>query len=459
MTPSSTFVRRVLRRALASALSLSFLVPAVASAATLPAGFTEAIFASGLSNPTAMQFAPDGRLFVCQQGGALRVVKDGVLLPAPFVSLTVDQNGERGLLGVAFHPNFTTTDPYVYVYYTVPGGPGVTVHNRVSRFTANGDVALAGSEVPIIELDDLSGATNHNGGAIDFGPDGKLYIAVGDNANSAFAQSMSTRHGKMLRYDADGTIPADNPFYATASGENRAIWALGLRNPFTFALSAAQSVPVLMINDVGQGGWEEVNPGAAGANYGWPATEGDFDPATYPAFTRPRHAYANDSSTCAITGGAFYSPANPTFPAYYQNAYFFADFCGGWIRYLDPTLVQTFPLMPAVARTFATGISGPVDLKVGSDGALYYLARGHGRIYRVTYTGQEPGPSPLGPAGVGPESQGGAAAPGRGVTGGTASSAASQAPAAATTTAAPTATRARATTATRTPTPRRRSRQ
>lgn len=356
-------------------------------AATLPPGFTEIVYGTGLNSPTAMQFAPDGRLFVAQQGGALRVIQNGVLLPTPFVTIAVDANGERGLLGVAFDPGFASNQ-YIYVYYTVPAGPGVVVHNRVSRFTANGNVAAPGSELPIIELDSLSGATNHNGGAIDFGPDGRLYIAVGDNATASNAQTLANRHGKMLRYNADGSIPLDNPFYGTATGENRSIWALGLRNPFTFAQNAGGS-PAMMINDVGQGAWEEVNPGAPGANYAWPSTEGDFSlPTPNPNnFTRPRYAYANDSSTCAITGGAFYAPAAANFPAQYQGMYFFADFCGGWIRYIDPTNQQPYPLNPAAYSVFATGISSPVDLKVGSDGALYYLARGQGRVYRVTYTG------------------------------------------------------------------------
>ena len=204
---------------------------ATAGAASLPTGFAETQLVSGLSSPTAMAFAPDGRLFVCEQGGRLRVVKNGALLPTPFVTLTVDSAGERGLLGVAFDPDFATNH-YVYVYYTATSP---AVHNRVSRFTANGDVAAAGSEVVLLELDNLSGATNHNGGAIHFGPDGKLYVAVGENANGANAQTLANLLGKMLRINADGTIPTDNPFYATASGRNRAIWALGLRNPFTFA--------------------------------------------------------------------------------------------------------------------------------------------------------------------------------------------------------------------------------
>ena len=161
---------------------------------------------------------------------------------------------------------------FVYVYYTATSPP---VHNRISRFTANGDVAVAGSETVILELDNLSSATNHNGGALAFGPDGKLYAAVGENANGANAQSLTNLLGKMLRINKDGTIPTDNPFYTTATGRNRAIWALGLRNPFTFAFNPAGTE--LFINDVGQNTWEEINDGVAGANYGWPDYRGPDD--------------------------------------------------------------------------------------------------------------------------------------------------------------------------------------
>lgn len=386
------------RRASARASSLLCAAMAVLvagtplAAATLPAGFTEISYASGLSGPTAMQFAPDGRLFIAQQGGVMRVVKNGVLQPSPFVTLTVDSNGERGMLGVAFDPNFAVNH-YVYIYYTVPGGNGVTVHNRVSRFTESNDVATPGSEVVIVDLDNLSSATNHNGGAINFGPDGKLYIAIGDNAYGPNAQSLSTRHGKMLRLNADGTIPTDNPFYGTATGANRAIWALGLRNPFTFALNPG-GVPAMMINDVGQSAWEEGNIGRAGANYGWPTTEGDF--SGNPTFDRPQFAYPHSGGTttgCAITGGAFYAPAVANFPASYQGLYFFADVCSNWIKYVDPTAVFPDRNAPTLT-TFATGVSGTVDLKVGPDGALYYLSRGSNAVFRVTYGSSTPPTAP-----------------------------------------------------------------
>src|SRR5437762_4954172 len=198
---------------------LLFLTAGVARAALLPPGFSESVVAGDIPSPTAMDFAPDGRLFVCQQNGQLRVIKNDVLLATPFLSVTVDPGGERGLLGVAFDPGFANNQ-WVYICYTVPGPPA---HNRVSRFTASGDVAVPGSETVILELNDLSAASNHNGGAIHFGLDGKLYVAVGENANSANAQTLANLLGKVLRINADGTIPGDNPFYNIATGVNRAI--------------------------------------------------------------------------------------------------------------------------------------------------------------------------------------------------------------------------------------------
>ena len=342
-----------------------------AYAATVPSGFTDSLVAGGLSTPTAMALAPDGRIFVCEQGGRLRVIKDGVLLPTPFLTVTVDANGERGLLGVAFDPNFLSNQ-LVYIYYTATTP---TIHNRISRFTANGDVALAGSEVTVMDLNNLTTATNHNGGALHFGPDGNLYVAVGDNANSTNAQSLSTRHGKMLRITSSGGIPADNPFFNQATGDNRAIWALGVRNPFTFSFQ--EGIGRMFINDVGENTWEEINDGIAGSNYGWPTCEGFCNPPN-PSFRDPIFAYANDPQTCAITGGAFYNPQVPQFPSNYIGRYFFADFCGGWIRTLDPSNGNA-------VSDFATGISFPVDLKVSPDGYLYYLARGSGSVNRIGF--------------------------------------------------------------------------
>jgi glucose/arabinose dehydrogenase len=366
------FLRSPALRLLPLLLILVTLPSLPLTAATLPSGFTENVVASGLSNPTAMAFAPDGRLFVTQQGGQLRVIKNGALLPTPFLTVTVSSVGERGLLGVAFDPDFATNQ-WVYVYYTATTP---AIHNRVSRFTASGDTAVAGSETIILELNNLSSATNHNGGAMHFGPDGKLYIAVGENANSANSQTLGNLLGKILRINKDGSIPTDNPFFSTATGVNRAIWALGLRNPFTFSFQPGTGR--MFINDVGQNTWEEVNDGIAGSNYGWPTTEG---PTSDTRFRSPLHWYGHGTGStvgCAITGGAFYNPAAQQFPADYVGDYFFADYCSNWIRRYDP--------VSNTATGFATNASAPVDLIVADDGSLYYLARGAGSVFRVRST-------------------------------------------------------------------------
>jgi glucose/arabinose dehydrogenase len=348
-------------------------------AATLPAGFSEAQFGSNVgTSPTAMAFAPDGRLFVCLQGGQLRVIKNGTLLATPFVSLSVNSVGERGLLGVAFDPNFSLNQ-FVYLYYTTSTSP---IHNRISRFTANGDVALAGSETVLMDLENLS-ATNHNGGALHFGPDGKLYAGVGENAVPANAQTLSNRLGKILRINSDGTIPTDNPFFGTATGANRAIWALGLRNPYTFGFQPGTGR--MFINDVGQNAWEEINDGIAGSNYGWSTCEGAcLTPNAN--FRDPLFQYGHGTGSttgCAIVGAAFYNPPVNQFPASYIGKYFFADLCSGWIRVFDPAA--------GTASGFATGIGTPVDLQVGPDGCLYYLAQDNGgQVFRISATAGQP---------------------------------------------------------------------
>jgi glucose/arabinose dehydrogenase len=348
-------------------LLCALLLAASAHAATLPAGFSETTVASGLSSPTAMAIAPDGRIFVCEQGGALRVVKNGALLATPFVNVTTTASGERGLLGVAIDPDFLV-NRHVYVYYTATTP---AIHNRISRFTASGDTAVAGSELILLELENLS-ATNHNGGALHFGRDGKLYASVGENAVPSNSQTLANKLGKILRINKDGTIPSDNPFFNSTTGTNRSIWALGLRNPFTMAFQPGTGR--LFVNDVGGAEYEEINEGRAGANYGWPTTEG---PTTHPSFRGPIHHYANQNAPeCAIAGGVFYAPEVRQFPAAYVESYFFQDLCGGWIRTLDQQFSPT---------GFATALSSPVDLLVAHDGSLLYLQRGSGLLRRITW--------------------------------------------------------------------------
>ena len=353
---------------------------------TFPANFSQVAVATGLSDPTIMAFTPDGRIWVAQQNGALRIIKNGNLLPNPFVELLVDPSGERGLIGIAIDPNFQSNQ-YIYLYYTVPAIGGTAAHNRVSRFTAVGDVALLGSETVLLDLDPLSGATNHNGGAMAFGPDGKLYIGVGENATAANAQTLSNHLGKVLRINADGSIPADNPF-ANGTGPQRRIWAYGLRNPYTITFQPGTGR--LFVNDVGQNTYEEINDATVGGrNFGWPIAEG---PSSNTALTNPVFSYphgSGDGSGCAITGGAFYNPTTATYPANLVGKYFYQDLCNNWINYIDVSGSS------AVRSSFATGLpSGGLGLSLGVDGNLYYLSRGNsanaGTLYKITFTGETP---------------------------------------------------------------------
>jgi glucose/arabinose dehydrogenase len=359
---------------LLAALCLLVITGAAAATPQPPANFIQTTVASGLSVPTAMAWDADGRLFVAEQTGNLRVIKNGALLATPFVHLNVDSTGERGLLGVTLDLDFANNH-YLYLYYTVPGSPP---HNRVSRFTALGNVAAPASEQILLDLNSLS-ATNHNGGAIHFGPDGKLYVAAGDNAHGSYSQTLSGGNllGKILRMNSDGTIPTDNPFYLTQSGTSRLIWAYGLRNPYTFAFQTGTAR--MFINDVGQLTWEEINDGIAGSNYGWPDDEGPASPPNA-AYTDPVFYYGHGSSGtlgCAITGGAFYNPPVAYFPSEYVGRYFFSDYCSGWIRQLDPANGNA-------VTGFATGVGSPVDLNVAPDGSLYYLSHG-GNVGRLSY--------------------------------------------------------------------------
>jgi glucose/arabinose dehydrogenase len=371
-------IRRRTAVVFAALLTATLLPLDPVAAATVPSGFSDALVASGLTWPTALAVANDGRVFATEQSGALKVIKNGALLPTPFVKLTVKGQGgaanEAGLLGITLDPNFAS-NKFLYVYYTVPTSGNIQDHNRVSRFTANGDVAVPGSEKILLEVPGPS-AGAHNSGAIHFGADGKLYIAVGDHSVGSNGQSMSTIKGKILRINPDGTIPSDNPFFTTATGQNRAIWALGLRNPFRFGVQPGTGK--ILINDVGNGQWEEINLGVAGANYGWNLTEG---PTSDPRFRSPLFAYphqgAGITTGCAIVGGAFYNPTTVQFPSSYVGKYFFADYCDGWMRVLDPAT--------GTASDFATGVVQPVDLQVGNDGALYYLDRFAGSVRRITF--------------------------------------------------------------------------
>jgi glucose/arabinose dehydrogenase len=351
-----------------------------ASATVLPIGFVETRVAQDFTGPTAVAIAPDGRIFVAEQSGRVRLIKNGVLLDTPFLQVPADAVWERGLLGITLDPDFAFNH-FVYVYYP-PVGLGAY---RLSRFTADGDVALP-VETILAELPPYGFSPFHFGGGLHFAPDGTLYLSVGDHTRSDQSPLLTSVFGKMLRLNADGSIPTDNPFYGSTSGLARSIWARGLRNPFSFDIHPRTGR--MFINDVGNAAWDEINEGSPGADYGWPTTEGPTDD---PAFVGPTYTYSHfgiyPDQGCAVTGAAFYAPDVPVFPAAYLDGFFFGDFCGRYVRYLDAAT--------DVPVNFAFDLRGDLtDLDVGPDGSLYYLARSsdgdrqddNGEVYRISYT-------------------------------------------------------------------------
>jgi glucose/arabinose dehydrogenase len=347
-----------------------------------PAGITRTLnWASGLKYPTAFTELPDGRILVAQQRGDVRVViSDGTLLEPPLLSLAPDYAGDRGLLGVVAHPQFSSNG-VIYVYYTVPasqGGP----HNRISRFTVSGNTASG--EVVLADLPTLSSAIR-NGGALHFGTDGKLYVGVGDNSVGENAPNLNTPLGKLLRFNDDGSIPGDNPFCTTQGNLACAVWAYGLRNPFTFAVQPGTGR--IHINDVGSATWEEIDVAARGANYGWPASEGPrgvTGDITGPLFTYNHSAASPPGSgpggfftgNCVI-GGGFYPNSGP-FPAPWRGGYFFTDYIAAFVGFIDLNNDNA-------AYSFGTVPGSPAGMLVTRDGALLVLHRGTiGSITRFT---------------------------------------------------------------------------
>lgn len=364
-------------RAVCLALLLSFVLSV--SAVVAQTDFTVVtLVVDGLANPTRLVLAPDGHsLFVLEQAGTIRVVRDGELLPQPFLSLNVSPVGESGLLGLAFDPAFEQNG-YIYVYYTSTEGE---IHNRLSRFETAGDRALPESETVLIAMPPLGGATDHNGGQLLFGPDGKLYLGVGDNSYPPNSQAVYNYSGKILRLNSDGSAPADNPFVGQ-QGFEPSIWAYGLRNPYSFDFHPRTGE--MFINDVGQGSWEEINRGRAGANYGWPMTEGYTSEPNIdgPLYTYP-HGIEGLVNGCAITSGRFYAPPQPQFPPDHLNSYLFSDFCRNWIKRYDPAANRVYDFVESEAY-------GITDILVMPQGFLYFVAQNApgntGALYRVDYT-------------------------------------------------------------------------
>ncbi len=377
--------------------------PPAQAVATFPndAGFVDSAVAQ-IGAPTSISFAPDGRMLVTTQGGAVRMVVNGSLLATAALTLSPCASGEQGLLGSAI-----SATNQVYLYYT--SSHNGDCWNRVSRFTLGADNLLTGEQVLLDWIP--TPATNHNAGDLNIGPDGKLYVSVGDGGcqlsglgcggTNDNARSRTHLLGKILRLNFDGTVPADNPYAPTSTrrcghpaGDTNPgstalcseTWAWGLRNPFRFAFRADG---LMHVNDVGQGSREEVDVGAAGADYGWNCREGKIaNPSiaggcTLPSATEPIHDYASSTGCRSITGAAFI-PAGAWSSAY-DGRYLFADYICGKIWLLDGTTV----------RDFVTGLGGSsaVHMEFGPDRSLYYTTyAGGGAVRRITFVAGPPAP-------------------------------------------------------------------
>ncbi len=366
--------------------------------------------------PVGLAFAPDGRIFIWQEHGIVRIFKNGALLPTPFINLgdRVNTLGDRGLLGLALDPNFSSNG-YVYLLYTYEEGhnpsspePKTARLTRVTANPTNTDVALSGSEVIIlgsigngpcsdypVGADCIpSDGDSHTIGTLRFAPDGKLFVGIGDGASYTFADSLALRaqdlnsySGKILRINSDGTAPGDNPFDDGTNSIRSKVYSYGLRNPYRFSLHPVTGE--LYLADVGWNDWEEINRGR-GANFGWPCFEGHGPQTDYQAefeqcrqlpqsvVTPPLYTYSHAEGNSAI-GGFFYNATQ--FPAQYRGNYFFADYGGQFIRRM------TFDAGGHMlgVQTFATDVEAPVSLEPGPDGALYYISLSTGQVRRILY--------------------------------------------------------------------------
>ena len=383
--------------------SVAFFSLNLAKAANVPTGFVDRQIYSGFVSPTAVHLLPDGRVLVLEQNGVVRIVRDDTLLSAPFYTVpNVDVFVETGCLGVTSDPDFMSNG-HVYLYCTIREGD--RVFNRILRVTAQGDGVVEGSarailDLPTIPPDPLDGSRiyTHLGAPMQFGADGKLYVAVGGHENSrvsppenSYSQRMDSPFGKLLRINPDGSFPADNPFYNTA-GVYPGIYSSGLRNPF--GMDIQRNTGRIFINDVGAGSYEEIIDARPRENYGWPFFEGNSSDAR---FTNGIYVYAHENDSagrfrCAVTGGAFYDPLTVQFPGSYVGKYLFADYCAGTVSILDPAT-------PTFDTEFISGMVAPVGLTVSPEGSLYYLARhttgtvadgdGLGLLGKVEYTGTQ----------------------------------------------------------------------
>jgi glucose/arabinose dehydrogenase len=343
---------------------------------------------TGFGMPVYVGAPPgDTRLFVVEKSGAIRVIDDGVLLPEPFLEVNVpgslSLDDERGLLGLAFAPDYPSSH-HLFVFYTNPDGDEVI--ERYTEDAANPNRADPATAQVVFTLADF--ASNHNGGSVQFGPDGYLYIGFGDGGGADdpmdYGQNLEVAFGKMLRIDVSElpySIPADNPF---ADGGGLAeIWSYGWRNPFRFSFD--RMTGDLYVGDVGQGAWEEVDVeprGASGRNYGWNDMEGEhcFDPQSGCAMSDrvlPVYEQSHNDSACSVIGGYVY---RGTCMPGYQGHYFFTDYCESTVR--------SFRWDGAGGRTDDRtwpNLSGGEPVSFGEDasGELYMVRQATGQIARI----------------------------------------------------------------------------
>ncbi|MEI6251199.1 MAG: PQQ-dependent sugar dehydrogenase [Mycobacteriaceae bacterium] len=329
---------------------------------TVLIGDQRTVIASGLNSPVDFRFLPDGRIVVGEKGGAIKVIAtDGTVLAQPLITLSVNTLGERGISGLAVDPQFTTNG-HIYVAYTTSD-----VKDRLSQFTVSGDTAAPGSEKILLETTDTV-ATNHHGGGLAFGPDGKLYWGKGDNGTGSNAQNLTNIYGKILRINPDGSTPSDNP--VLPAGALPQIYAYGLRNPFRLTFTPTGQ---LLVADVGNAAFEELNRVTAGGNYGWPGAEG-ICTSNCTGLINPIYTYARGS------GAAFSSVL-----AYDPAKVFIADEVQGWLKVLTCNVTYTSCGDP---QDFDLGAGTTVALAKGpgSDGGLYQLTYQPGTLVRIALT-------------------------------------------------------------------------
>jgi glucose/arabinose dehydrogenase len=333
---------------------------------------------TGLVWPVALAFTPDGRvLYAEKNSGAIRIIKNGMVLPTPFFTLSNTATaGERGLLGLALDPGFPG-NPWVYAYQTYIDAANASTYNRIVRIQAAGDTGVSFSV--ILRMPPLSGATNHNGGVIAFGPDGKLWAVVGENADPSLSQDHTSLLGKVLRINSDGSAALDNPFYGNLSWENR-IYTYGHRNMFGLAWHPVTGRAYVTEN--GPACNDEVNLLTAGRNYGWGPSATCATPPPPPANTNqdgPSPVMPIDwwgMPTIAPTNAAFYT--GPLLPRS-QNDLMFGAYNDHRLRDLKLTPDGTAVLNETILLTAPGAI---LDVEMGRDGFLWITTPT--AIYRVT---------------------------------------------------------------------------